>query len=134
MAARPKKRVQVTDLAPRSSVVATSVGEVVVHKLGAGELVSLFLTYPSLRTIGSGKLNVAQLADDCPEAIPEIISRGLGIGDEGINGVRALDPCDQLLILIEIVEVTFPEGVKSFLERLGTLMAVLQKKAQSPTP
>lgn len=134
MAAARKKRVQIIDLAPRSSVVQISIGEVEVSKLGAGELVRLFLNYPSLRAVGSGKIDVQALASDCPGAIPEIISLGTGNGDEGINGANALDACDQLLILTEIIEISFPNGVRSFLERLATVMKALSLKQAQENP
>lgn len=131
MAAAKKKRVQLTELAPRRSIVEISLGEIEVSKLGAGEIARLFLKYPALQKIGSGKISTKAIAGAAPEAIPEIIALATGDGDDGIQGARALDAGDQLILLSEVFKISFPKGLSGFLAQVATAMEAL---APQPEP
>lgn len=133
MSAVKKKRVQLTELAPRRSVVQISIGEIEIGKLGAGELAGLFLRYPALQQVGSGKISAKSLAGAAPEAIPEIIAMATGDGDEGIPGARSLDAGDQLLILSEIFRISFPAGLAGFFAQVAAAMKALSPKADRET-
>lgn len=129
MSSVKKKRVQLTELAPRRSIVEISLGEIEVSKLGAGEIARLFLKYPELQKIGSGKISTKAIAASAPEAVPEIIALATGDGDEGILGARALDAGDQLILLSEIFKISFPKGLAGFFAQVATAM-----RALSPQP
>lgn len=133
MSAAKKKRVQLTELAPRRSVVQISIGEIEIGKLGAGELARLFLRYPALQQVGSGKISAKALAGAAPEAIPEIIAMATGDGDDGIQGARALDAGDQLLILSEAFKISFPQGLAGFFAQVAAAMKALSPKVE-PDP
>lgn len=134
MAARMKKRVQLTELAPRRSVVQISIGEIEIGKLGAGELARLFLRYPALRQVGSGKISAKNLAGAAPEAVPEIIAMATGDGDDGILGARSLDAGDQLLILSEVFKILFPQGLAGFFAQVAAAMKALSPQPDPATP
>lgn len=132
MSAGKKKRVQLTELAPRRSVVVISIGEIEISKLGAGELARLFLKYPALQSVGSGKISASALATAAPGAIPEIIALAAGDGDDGIAGAKSLDAGDQLLIISEIFRITFPQGLAGFFGQVTGAMKALSSRPDSP--
>lgn len=131
MSAVKKKRVQLTELAPRRSVVQISIGEIEVGKLGAGEIARLFLRYPELKQIGSGKIQAKAIAASAPDAIPEIIALSTGDGDDGILGAKALDATDQLIVLAEIFRISLPMGVAGFFAQVAPVMQALVPRQET---
>lgn len=133
MRAKPKKRVQLTDLVDRKVVVEIAAGEIEVGKLHAGHLARLLISYPALQKIGGGKdgIKPAEIAKAAPDAIPEIIALACGYGDEGIDGAKALDAADQLSILATVFRISFPRGVPDFLARLAKTMKMLAELGET---
>lgn len=121
-------RIKLTDIAPRTTVVKISAGEIEVGKISAGEIAALALRFPALAALvgaeGSGPAVAKLLSEAAPEALPAIVAMACGMpGRRGEEGAKSLLAVDQLKILAEIAENSFPDGIASFFEALEELSA-----------
>lgn len=117
-----RKKIKLTDLVERKVFAETSQGDIEVGKLGLGEIAGIMLSFPGVAKAMSKKDGVSNaermkhLANDAPEAIPFIIAAGCGMpGDRGRKAARRLSAQDQIIVLLEIFDVSFPEGLNGFL-------------------
>lgn len=120
--------VSLIDIGPAKKKVTLREGvDIDVQGVSAMAVFTLLQDYPDLRKVLTGqKLNQDQLLGliaGIPHAAASVIAYATGNGgnDAEIAAAMGLPVGEQALLLKGIAEVTFPQGVSSFLEGLGVL-------------
>lgn len=99
-----------------------------VHGISAEALVNLLANVPELRLVFAERSldgdAVTSLLRQSPIVLAQIIAAGLGkMGDaEAISEARALPAGISALLVKEIAECTFPQGLTNFLEGLSDVL------------
>jgi hypothetical protein len=112
------------DIAPSTAAALVTIGDkrVKVRGIGVDAIASIVSRYPGLRVVlggGDGTDRVAQLITGCGAAAGAIIAAGCGHPGDPVYEQHAgrLLPEYQLAFLKEIVGLTFPNGIRSFLDK-----------------
>jgi hypothetical protein len=118
--------VSLLDIADRQKTVTIRDKDVAVFGISAQDIVYLFGKFPELRLLMSGKqadLTPETLLKLAPGAVAAAIAAGTGLaGDEQAEAVAArLGLGEQLDLLAAIFELTFPQGVGPFVQKLDAL-------------
>lgn len=128
--------VSLVDLAPMKLPVPLRGETVYVYGIGADTIVRLLQETPDLRRVLAGKMNgdadmVQNIVQAGPRIVGTIIAAGMGeSGEEAINAAaKNLSVGEQFQLLEKIVEATFPQGLKVFLDGLGSLMGAEPQSA-----
>ena len=126
--------VSLLDIAEVKETVPLRGQEVEVNGITAEHLVTLFHSYPELRRLVTGNASaetVQSLINQAPIAISHVIALGMaGIDAEEAKvkafmaAARKLGAGEQYVILEKIGTLTFPQGPKSFLDRVGAALGV----------
>jgi hypothetical protein len=137
------------DIAPSTSVEVVKIDgkRIVVHGLHGDAIASIVSRFPELGMLLGGGANIGpRLIERFGNAIGPIIAAGCGhLGDEKYEQHAAkLLVEDQLKLLKAIIELTFPNGITSFVETVAALMPgagegakivkVRLRKSPSPSP
>ena len=118
--------VSLLDIADQQSTVTIRNKDVAVFGISAQDIVYLFGKFPELRLLMSGKqadLTPETLLKLAPGAVAAAIAAGTGsAGDENAEAVAArLGLGEQLDLLAAIFDLTFPQGVGPFVQKLDAL-------------
>lgn len=118
--------VSLLDIADQQKTVTIRGKDVAVFGISAQDIVYLFGKFPELRLLMSGKqtdLTPEMLLKLAPGAVAAAIAAGTGsAGDEQAEAVAArLGLGEQLDLLAAIFELTFPQGVGPFVQKLDVL-------------
>jgi hypothetical protein len=105
-----------------------------VNGITAFHIVMLFRLYPELRKLMTGMQDpdiIQSLVNQAPMAVADIIVMGTGGGnatgeerDRMVEAAQGLSVGEQYAILEKIGILTFPQGPKSFLDRVGAALGV----------
>jgi len=115
------------DIGPLTKIVLIGGTNVEVSGLSAMTLFELLRDIPELRQLMARKQlteeNAASLVAQIPVAVGQIIAAAIGHHGDGdqIQAAIRLPAGAQLDLLQAIVELTFPRGIKSFLDGLFAL-------------
>jgi hypothetical protein len=117
--------VSLVDIGPQTKEVELRPGvSVTVRGVTAMGVFSLLQEFPELKLVLTGKVLegdiVTSLFNAVPQAIASIIAMGCGKdGDpEYIAAAHQLRVGEQALLMQAIAEITFPQGVRSFIDGL----------------
>ena len=118
--------VSLLDIANQQKTVTIREKDVAVFGISAQDIVYLFGKFPELRLLMSGKqadLTPETLLKLAPGAVAAAIAAGTGsAGDEQAEAVAArLGLGEQLDLLAAIFDLTFPQGVGPFVQKLDAL-------------
>jgi hypothetical protein len=118
--------VSLLDIADQQKTVTIRDKDVAVFGISAQDIVYLFGKFPELRLLMSGKqtdLTPEALLKLAPGAVAAAIAAGTGsAGDEQAEAVAArLGLGEQLDLLAAIFDLTFPQGVGPFVQKLDAL-------------
>lgn len=117
------------DIAKSEHTVPVQGKEIPVYGVSARGFASLFARFPDVAELFQGRdveFTPQKLIELVPDAIAAIISAGTGEpGNKEVEEVAARLPAgDQLLLIEKIVELTMPQGVGPFVDRLQSLAGV----------
>lgn len=123
--------VSLVDIGPAKKKVPLREGlEVEVRGISAMTVFILLESYPDLRKVLTGNAleegALTALIQNIPHAAAQIIVAAMGndmTSDAEVGAALALSVGEQALLLKAIGEVTFPQGISSFVEGLGALTA-----------
>lgn len=121
--------VSLVDLAPMKLPVPLRGDKVYVQGVSAATLVRLLQETPDLRRVLTGQMNggadmVQNLINAGPRIVGTVIAGGLGEVSEAAIDAAAnnLTVGEQYMLMEKIIEATFPQGLKVFLDGIGSLM------------
>jgi hypothetical protein len=117
--------VSLVDIGPSVGAVTLRGQEVEVNGLTAVHIVGIMMAFPEVRKVLAEKeADIALLVSQFPLAAGMLIASGTGKdGDQPtIDTAMRLGVGEQYEILAKIVELTFPKGVKSFLDGVNAAM------------
>lgn len=118
--------VSLVDIGPSKGVVEVRGQSVDINGLTASHIVAILMQFPEVRKILAEKeADLGMLISQFPLAVGMIIAAGTGkAGDKAtVDVAMELGVGEQYVILEKIVELTFPKGVKSFLDGVNAAMA-----------
>lgn len=118
--------VSLVDIGPSKGVVELRGQSVDINGLTASHIVAILMQFPEVRKILAEKeADLGMLISQFPLAVGMIIAAGTGKeGDQAtIDVAMALAVGEQYDILSKLMELTFPKGVKSFLDGVNAAMA-----------
>jgi hypothetical protein len=115
------------DIAPSTSVEIVKIDglRIKVHGVSVDAIASFVSRFPALRSLADGGDDiVSRLIAGCGAAVGPIIAAGCGHRDEEAYEQRAatLLPEQQMKLLRAIFELTFPNGIGSFVGELSALI------------
>lgn len=119
--------VSLVDLGPASKVITLRGQDVTIRGVTAHDIFGLLNDYPELRYVLAGKKTeadvVAALIEGIPGSIGRIIAAACGEGDNpaAIGAAQALAIGEKMMVLEAAIELTFPQGVSSFVASLAKL-------------
>lgn len=131
--------VSLTDITPSVRTVSIRGAEVQVPGVSIKGITYLLSKFPQVQALLEGKdvaLDAAFVMDVAPDAMAAIIAAGTGSpGDPAAESVAASLTLGEQLDLVEaILEVTMPQGIHPFVERLTALTrAVGGSDSEEPT-
>lgn len=117
--------VSLVDIGPSKGVAEVSGQSVEVNGLTASHIVGILLQFPEVRKILAEKeADLQLLITQFPLAAAMIMAAGTGKADDQatIDVAQGLAVGDQYELLSKIVELTFPKGVKSFLDGVNAAL------------
>lgn len=117
--------VSLVDIGPSKAQVEVRGQHVDVNGLTASHIVGILMTFPEVRKIVAEKdADLQILISQFPLAVGLIIAAGTGHEgeQETIDVAMALSAGEQYDIISKIWELTFPKGVKSFLDGVQAAM------------
>ena len=117
--------VSLVDIGPSVGTVELRGQRVQVNGLTAEHIVGILISFPEVRKVLAQKeADLGMLISQFPLAVAMIIAAGTGKADDEptIAVARALGAGEQYDILEKIVELTFPKGLKSFLDGVGAAL------------
>lgn len=117
--------VSLVDIGPSKGAVTLRGQDVEVNGLTAVHIVGIMMQFPEVRKVFAEKAaDVELLVSQFPLAAAMIIAAGTGKeGDQAtIDVAMTLGVGEQYEVLAKIVELTFPKGVKSFLDGVNAAM------------
>lgn len=117
--------VSLVDIGPSKGAVELRGQNVEVNGLTASHIVAILLQFPEVRKILAEKeADLGMLISQFPLAVGMIIASGTGkdADQATIDVAMNLGVGEQYAILEKIVELTFPKGVKSFLDGVSAAM------------
>lgn len=118
--------VSLVDIGPSVGKVELRGQEVEVNGLTAEHIVGIMMEFPEVRKILAEKeADLQLLISQFPVAVAMIIAAGTGHAGEKahIDVAGKLSVGEQYEILSKLMELTFPKGVKSFLDGVRAAMA-----------
>ena len=125
------------DIAPSTAVDVVKLDgqRIIVRGVSVDAIASIAARFPALKSIATGSSGddfLARMIAGCGAAIGPIIAAGCGhLGDERYEQrAAALLPEQQLKFLVPIFELTFPNGIGSFVEDLTRLIGGARKEAK----
>lgn len=124
------------DLVNTSNTVKLTKGETEVFGIGVGDIASILVRFPALQAVANGENAdiMTILSVVAPEAVPIILSIGLGRpGKKGEALVKNLPPVDQVRVLRKVIELTFPDGIASFVQEIEAMVPADLKNSK-PEP
>jgi len=122
--------VSLVDIAPPTRTVEVQGNDLSVHGVSAKGIASLLDRFPEMRLLITGKgadLTPDGIMEMAPDAIAAIIAAGCGLpGDTQAEEVAAsLGVGEQVEILACIIELTMPQGIGPFVDRISGLMGTM---------
>lgn len=132
-----RKKIRLTDLVEPEAYAELSVGDLQVHKLGAGDIANILLKFPALLTVfESGKISPSTLpvlGDSAPEAVPTLVALAAGMpGKKGVTQAKILSATDQVKVIKKALEISMPGGIENFFDDLAQLMEGLAPVPEAP--
>lgn len=118
--------VSLVDIGPSKGQVEVRGQQLDVNGLTVNHIIAILMEFPEVRKILAEKeADLQLLISQFPVAAGMIIAAGTGHEGEQahIDVAMALGVGEQYEILAKIVELTFPKGVKSFLDGVNAAMA-----------
>ena len=118
--------VSLVDIGPAKATVEVRGQEVDVNGLTANHIIGILVSFPEVRKIlAEREADLQLLISQSPAAVAQIIAAGTGHDgeQETIEVASKLAIGEQYDLLAKIVELTFPKGVKSFLDGVNAAMA-----------
>lgn len=125
----------ILDLAPPTEKVSIRGLEIEVCGLTAADFAVILRTYPQVRAFVDGTWNRAgmtgveaqKLLTEMPDAVHEIIARGMADHDAGHEALLAAaakqTAIDQITLLLAVMKVTMPDGPGPFADAVVALLA-----------
>jgi hypothetical protein len=118
--------VSLLDIAEAQKTVAIRGQDIPVYGISAEGIAHLLGAFPELRKMFAGKateITPEQMMNLAPRAVASAIAAGTGlIGDPKAEAMAAkLSIGEQLELLAAIFDLTFPQGLGPFLDRLDAL-------------
>lgn len=117
--------VSLVDIGPSKGSVEVRGQDVEVNGLTAEHIVGILISFPEVRKVLAQKeADLGVLIAQFPTAVAMIIAAGTGKAEDTatIEVARGLGAGEQYDLLSKIVELTFPKGLKSFLDGVGAAM------------
>lgn len=117
--------VSLVDIGPSKGSVTLRGQDVEVNGLTAVHIVGIMMQFPEVRKVFAEKAADLQLLiSQAPLAVAMIIACGTGKEADAatIDVAQSLSVGEQYELLSKIVELTFPKGVKSFLDGVNAAM------------
>ena len=118
--------VSLVDIVPQRRTVTINGGsELELRGLGLRQISSLLLRFPELRNLfanGAPSLDFDTIVIAAPDAIGSIIAESAGQPDAADNIADALSLDDLAECLIAVRDLTMPQGVLPFMDRLEKLL------------
>lgn len=118
--------VSLIDIVPQRKTVQIAVGEIELRGLGLRQIADLLTRFPELRKLlveGAPAIDVDTLIAGAPEAIGTIIAEAANQPEAAETIADALSLDDLADCLIAIRDLTMPNGVAPFMDRIGRLVS-----------
>jgi hypothetical protein len=116
--------VSLVDIVPQKKTVQIAAGEIELRGLGLRQIADLLARFPELRKLlveGAPAIDVETLLADAPAAIGTIIAQSAGQPEATDTIADALSLDDLADCLIAIRDLTMPNGVAPFMDRITRL-------------
>jgi hypothetical protein len=117
--------VSLVDIGPSKGTVTVRGQNVEVNGLTATHIVGILMAFPEVRKIlAEREADLQLLISQFPLAVAMILAAGTGkeSDDATIQVALTLGVGEQYELLAKIVELTFPKGLKSFLDGVNAAM------------
>jgi hypothetical protein len=118
--------VSLIDIIPQTRTVQIAAGELTLRGLGLRQIADLLVRFPELRKLmveGAPAVDVDTMFALAPDAIGTIIAQAAGQPDAAATIVNALSLDDLGDCLIAIRDLTMPNGVGPFMNRVARLVS-----------
>jgi hypothetical protein len=118
--------VSLIDIVPQKAIVQIAAGEIELRGLGLRQIADLLSRFPEVRKLfvdGAPAIDIATLLADAPDAIGTIIAQSAGQPDAADTIADALSLDDLADCLIAIRDLTMPNGVAPFMDRIARLVS-----------
>lgn len=118
--------VSLVDIGPAKGAVEVRGQQVEVNGLTAEHIVGILIAFPEVRKLlAQREADLGVLVSQFPHAVALIIAAGTGHADEAphIEAASKLGVGEQYEILEKLVELTFPKGLKSFLDGVQSALS-----------
>jgi hypothetical protein len=117
--------VSLIDIVPQTRTVHIAAGELVLRGLGLRQVAGLLLRHPELRRLfAAGELDIDGLLIAAPDACGEIVAEAAGQPEAAEQIADAMPLDDVALCLVAVRDLTMPEGLAPFMDRLSKFMGV----------
>lgn len=134
--------VSLVDIGPSKGSVKLRGQDVDANGLTAEHIVGIMISFPEVRKVLAQKeADLGLLISQFPAAVAMIIAAGTGKAEDEatISVARQLAAGEQYDLLAKIVELTFPNGVQSFLDGVGVALKAAgvpgwDQATKSPAP
>jgi hypothetical protein len=118
--------VSLVDIVPQRQTVQIAAGEIELRGLGLRQIAYLLTRFPELRKFmveGAPAIDVDVMIADAPGAIGSIIAQAAGQPDAEDTIADALSLDDMMECLIAIRDLTMPNGISPFMDRIARLVS-----------
>jgi hypothetical protein len=118
--------VSLVDIVPQKRTVQIAGGEIELRGLGLRQIADLLVRFPELRKLlveGAPAIEVDTLLADAPAAIGTIVAQSAGQPEAAETIADALSLDDLVDCLIAIRDLTMPNGVAPFMDRITRLVS-----------
>lgn len=116
--------VSLLDIVPQTRAVQIADGELILRGLGLRQIADLLLRFPSLRkrVFDRAPLDINELILAAPDAAGAIIAEAAGQPEAADQVSDRLAIADAVECLLAVCDLTMPNGIAPFFERLGRLL------------
>jgi hypothetical protein len=118
--------VSLVDIVPQTRTVQIAAGPIELRGLGLRQIADLLVRFPELRKLfveGAPAVDVDTLLAGAPDAIGNIIAQSAGQPEAADTIADALSLDDLADCLIAIRDLTMPNGVAPFMDRIARLVS-----------
>jgi hypothetical protein len=118
--------VSLIDIVPQKQTVQIAGGEIELRGLGLRQIADLLVRFPEVRKLlveGAPAIDIDTLLAGAPEAVGTIIAQSAGQPEAADTIADALSLDDLADCLIAIRDLTMPNGLAPFMDRIARLVS-----------